>query len=49
MDIDTLWSRLETAKKKLPEGGSGAEKNYAAIYQQIVSLGGASQLRRKYR
>jgi hypothetical protein len=49
MDIDALWTRLGTALKKIPEGGSGAEKNYAAIYQTIVRLGGAQQLKRKYR
>lgn len=51
--IKTLWSRLETAKKKLDTptatGGNGAEKNYAMIYQQIVALGGAQQLKKKYR
>jgi hypothetical protein len=47
-DVTTLWARLETARKKLPES-AGAEKTYAAIYQQIVRLGGAQQLRRSYR
>lgn len=49
MDVQTLWSRLETAKKKLPEGGAGAEKNYAMIYQQLVREGAAQQLRKRYR
>jgi hypothetical protein len=47
--IKSLWSQLETAKKKIPDGGSGAEKVYAGIYQQIVRLGGAQQLKKCYR
>lgn len=52
-ELKSLWSQLETAKKKLDTptatGGGGAEKRYAGIYQQIVSLGGAVQLKKKYR
>lgn len=51
--IKSLWSQLDSARKKLDTptatGGGGAEKRYAAIYQQIVSLGGARQLRKSYR
>lgn len=47
--MDILWGRLDNARKKLPEGGSGAEKVYADLYQQIVRAGGAQQLKRKYR
>lgn len=47
-DVTTLWARLETARKKLTDS-AGAEKTYAATYQNIVRLGGAQQLKRKYR
>jgi len=51
--VKSLWSQLDSARKKLDTptatGGNGAEKRYAAIYQQLVNLGAASQLRRKYR
>jgi hypothetical protein len=51
--IKSLWSALDSARKKLDTptatGGGGAEKRYAAIYQQLVSIGAAPQLRRSYR
>lgn len=51
--IKSLWAQLDSARKKLETptgtGGSGAEKRYAAIYQQIVTLGGATQLKKRYR
>jgi hypothetical protein len=51
--VKSLWSQLESARKKLDvptgTGGGGAEKKYAAIYQQLVALGAAPQLRKRYR
>lgn len=51
--LKSLWSQLESARKKLDTptatGGNGAEKKYAALFQQIVTFGGADQLRKKYR
>lgn len=52
-ELKSLWSQLETFRKKLDTptatGGGGAEKNYSATYQKIVSLGGAQQLKKRYR
>lgn len=52
-ELKSLWSQLESARKKLDTptatGGGGAEKKYATTYQQLVALGAAPQLRRKYR
>lgn len=52
-NVKSLWSQLDAARKKLDTptatGGTGWESKYAAIYQQLVNLGAAQQLRHRYR
>jgi hypothetical protein len=49
MDSKSAEAAMAAALKRINEGGQAAENAYGAAYQQLVRMGKAPQLRRKYR
>lgn len=55
--VQSLWNQLDKARKHMGELGSsnplaqrrGAEAKYGQIYQQLVKIGAAPQIKAKYR
>ena len=51
--VDKIRGQMRQVANKLSlntkSGGGGAEKTYSQLYQQLVQLGAAPQVKKKYR
>lgn len=48
-EIEQLWTKYDTATKKLGPSGQPGEKEFATAYQQLVRRGLAMQIKKKFR